>query len=89
MQPPGAIRQPAVWVRSSSRPSEAPLWLCNTQQNLGSGVTCSARAPQDEQMFLTHFNLIRERSLGKRVVRDAKEHVITTEPMVPEIPFDG
>ena len=51
-------------------------------------VTCSASAPQDEQTFLINFNLINERCLAIRVVRDAEYHVITTEPTVLEIHSD-
>ena len=44
--------------------------------------------PQDEQTFLIKFNLINELCLAVRVGSDAECHMITTEPMVLEIPFD-
>ena len=37
--------------------------------------------PQDEQTFLINFNLINERCLAIRVVRDTERHMVTTEPM--------
>ena len=44
--------------------------------------------PQDKQTFLINFNLINKRCLAIRVVREAKHHMITTEPIVLEIRFD-
>ena len=51
-------------------------------------VTCSARAPQDEETFLVNFNLINERRLAIRVVHDAEHRTTTAEPMVLEVRFD-
>ena len=57
--------------------------------NLGLRVTGSASVLQEEQTSLIHFNLINERCLAVRgAAREAKYHMITTEPMVLKIRFD-
>ena len=45
-------------------------------------MTCSVSVLQDEQTSLRSFNLINERCLAIRVVRDAERHMTTTGPMV-------
>ena len=47
---------------------------------------CSAR---HKETFLINFNLINERCLAIQVVRDAKRHMITTEPMILSLSFCG
>ena len=58
-------------------------WFPNKYSKTLDGESLVLRVfSQDEQTFLINFNLINERCLAIRVVRDAECHMITTEPMV-------
>ena len=62
----------------------APKAVWKYGKTLGCVLTHSASVPWDKQAFLINVNLVNERCLATRVVRDAECHVITTEPMVLE-----
>ena len=67
---------------------QSPTHYLNVQQNLGLRVTCPMSVLQDEQTFLINFNLINERYLAIRVVRDAKCHMITISRWSPRSLWD-
>ena len=55
---------------------------------MASKLFCACAFAQDGQTFLINVNLVNERGLATQVVRDARCHMITAEPVVLEICFD-